>query len=81
MPAPEGVAVGDEVSAGPDAQIDSGNVRAVKGYPRRTLINNIESRPGDGGTFLQSRGTFAKVIERHNNGVLVMLPSKKTRMF
>jgi len=81
MPAPEGIAVGDEVSAGPDAQIDSGNVRAIKDIPEGTLINNIESRPGDGGTFCRAGGTFAKVIERRNNGVLVMLPSKKTRLF
>lgn len=81
LPAPEGIAVGDEVCAGPEAPIGSGNVRSLKDIPDGTLVNNIESRPGDGGTFCRAGGTAAKVIEHRHNGVMVMLPSKKTRLF
>ena len=37
--------------------------------------------PGDGGKFVKSSGTFAKVLARMGNKVLIKLPSKKDKLF
>jgi len=79
--APEGVRVGDSLYAGPDADVKKGNTVSLKNIPEGTLVYNIESKPGDGGKFVRSSGTFAKVVTRNNNKVTLQLPSKKQKLF
>lgn len=81
VPAPEGVKVGDAISSGAGAELSPGNSRALQNIPEGTLVYNIESRPGDGGRFCRSSGTFARVLARIRKKVLVQLPSKKQRLF
>ncbi|MBI2545585.1 50S ribosomal protein L2 [Candidatus Woesearchaeota archaeon] len=81
MLAPEGIRVGDEVMTGQNAPINPGNTVPLKDVPEGTLVYNIESQPGDGGKFCRSAGTFSRVISHTVAGVLVELPSKKTKMF
>ena len=38
-------------------------------------------QPGDGGKFVRSSGSFAKVISRIGNKVIVRLPSRKEKEF
>jgi len=45
------------------------------------MIFNIESIPGDGGKFVRSSGTFAKVVSQMKDTVIVQLPSKKRKEF
>jgi len=78
--APEGLRVGDTVSAN-GGEVSIGNTLTLKDIPEGTLVNNLESHPGDGGKFCRSSGTFAKVLSKHDKGVMVMLPSKKKKMF
>jgi large subunit ribosomal protein L2 len=79
--APEGVRVGDAVSAGPESEISVGNTIALKEIPEGTLVFNIESQPGDGGKFCRASGAFARVIGKIGNRVIVQLPSKKKKEF
>jgi large subunit ribosomal protein L2 len=81
MIAPEGVRVGDAVTAGPNSRPNVGNTLALKEIPEGTLIYNIESQPGDGGKFCRASGTFARVVGQTGDKVLVQLPSKKQRAF
>jgi len=81
MPAPEGIRVNEAVEAGPNAQPKVGNVLPLSQIPEGTFIYNIESNPGDGGRFCRASGTFARVLTKMRDKVLVQLPSKKEKLF
>jgi len=77
----EGQKIGDIVISGGTAEIMPGNTLALNDIPEGTLINNIEARPGDGGKFVRASGTFAKIVGKMKNQVIVLLPSKKEKTF
>ncbi|HIG92960.1 MAG: 50S ribosomal protein L2, large subunit ribosomal protein L2 [archaeon GW2011_AR9] len=79
--APEGVRVGDIITAGPDAIIKEGNILPLRSIPEGTLIHNIELRPGDGGKMVRASGTFAKVVAKTDKEVRVKLPSRQEKSF
>ncbi len=79
--APEGLRVGDKVAIGADAPVQPGNTLPLRNLPEGTLIFNIENSPGDGGKFVRSSGTFARVVAKLNDAVIVILPSKKEKVF
>jgi large subunit ribosomal protein L2 len=81
MLACEGMKVGDTITSGLTAPIQPGSTLALSAIPEGTLIYNIESMPGDGGKFVRASGTFARIITKTPNGVLVRLPSKKQKVF
>ncbi len=77
----EGVKVGQIISAAEKGEIRIGNTLPLKNIPEGTEIYNIESQPGDGGKFVRAAGTFAKVVSKIKDRVVVLLPSKKTKEF
>jgi len=79
--APEGIRVGDQVAAGTNADISDGNTLHLKDIPEGTAVYNIEAQPGDGGKFVRSSGTFAKIVAKSENSVKLILPSKATKNF
>ncbi|HLC64956.1 MAG TPA: 50S ribosomal protein L2 [Candidatus Nanoarchaeia archaeon] len=79
--APEGVHVGKDVVSGPKAPIEIGNSLPLKDIPEGTDIYNIESMPGDGGKFVRSAGSSARITSKFPDKITVMLPSKKERSF
>lgn len=79
--APEGMRVGDKIQIGPNAEIHAGNILPLENIPEGTGIYNIESTPGDGGKFVRSSGNVARITGKNEKGILIMLPSKKERMF
>jgi large subunit ribosomal protein L2 len=79
--APEGMRVGQKIQSGPQAAIEAGNTSQLTDIPEGTMIYNIEAIPGDGGKFVRASGTFAKVIGRFKDNVIVQLPSKKRKSF
>ena len=81
MIAPEGIKVGDLISAGYEAVVKIGNILPLKNIPEGTLIYNIESQPGDGGKFVRSSGSSARVVSKMKGKVFVELPSKKQKEF
>lgn len=80
MLAPEGIRVGQQVSTGSE-NVEIGNTLSLSSVPVGTLVNNIESQPGDGGRFCRSGGSFAKVVEVSEKKVVIELPSKKKKTF
>src|SRR5207249_10216291 len=54
--APEGLAVGDTVLSGPDAEIRPGNAMPLRGIPIGTMIHNIELAPNRGGQLARAAG-------------------------
>ncbi|MBI3052247.1 50S ribosomal protein L2 [Candidatus Woesearchaeota archaeon] len=79
--APHGLKTGDVVEHGESVAAREGNILALKNIPEGTMVFNLESQPGDGGKFVRSSGTFAKVTSKRGGMVQVMLPSSKIRDF
>ncbi|MDP3063178.1 MAG: 50S ribosomal protein L2 [Chloroflexota bacterium] len=77
--APVGIKVGDQVKAGPDADIQAGNALPLKNMPTGTLVHNLELTPGSGGKIVRSAGAVAQVLSREEQFVLVRLPSGDMR--
>lgn len=81
LSATEKIRVNDVIQAGAKAPIEIGNIVPLKNVPEGTLISNIESTPGDGGSFCKSAGTVARVVVSTATSITVELPSKKKREF
>jgi len=78
--APLNLSVGDEVMAGPEADIKPGNTLPLQNIPLGTHIHNIELRLGKGGQIVRSAGTFAQLMAKEDRYALVKLPSGEVRM-
>lgn len=79
--APDGISVGQVITVGNGAEMSTGNVVPLRDLPEGTIIFNIEGKPGDGGKFVRTSGTFARVVGHQGEMVSVLLPSKKQRLF
>ena len=77
--APNGLAVGDVVRSGPDADIKPGNALALANIPVGTFIHNIELYPGKGAQLVRSAGNMAQLMGKEDNYALVRLPSGEMR--
>lgn len=80
MLAPLGVKVGDEVVAGPDAPIRTGNALPLARIPTGTQIHNIELYPGRGGQLVRSAGTSAQLMAKSDTYAQVRMPSGEVRL-
>jgi large subunit ribosomal protein L2 len=78
--APEGIALGDTRTFSP-TDLTPGTVSALRDIPEGTNIFSIELKPGDGGKFVRSSGTTAKIIAKTPTSVTILLPSKKQKDF
>ncbi len=77
--APKGLAVGDTVMSGENADIKVGNALPIMNIPVGTMIHNIELRPGKGGELARSAGASAQILGRENNYVMIRLSSGEQR--
>ena len=77
--APNGLEVGQQVVSGPEAAPEVGNALPLNKIPVGTVVHNIELRPGQGALMARSAGTFAQIVSRDGNYVIVKLPSGETR--
>jgi len=80
MAAPENIRVGDEITCGKEADLKPGNTLILKNIPEGTSIYNIEGMPGDGGKYVRTAGTFAKIITKIGQNITILLPSKKQKV-
>jgi len=77
VPAPEGLSAQRDVSFGPGANVEIGNIKPINSIPEGTMICNIELRPGDGGKIARASGAYATVVAHTPMGTEVKLPSGK----
>lgn len=77
--APVGLAVGDEVMSGPEAEIRPGNALPIRFIPLGTMIHNIELYPGRGGQLVRSAGNTAQLMAKEGSMAQVRLPSGEVR--
>ncbi len=77
----EGLSVGEEIKFGAKTGFKVGDITELGNIPVGAQVYNLESVPGDGGKFVRSSGTFAKIMSRTEEGVNVKLPSKAIKLF
>lgn len=79
--APEGVKVGEELDFSDKAEIKYGNFLKLKDIPEGVSIFNIENVPNDGGKFIRSSGSSARIVSKTAKAIVVQFPSKKQKKF
>jgi len=77
--APVGLAVGDTVMSGANADIKVGNTLPLANIPVGTTIHNLELDAGRGGKIARSAGIFAQLMAKEAKGAIVRMPSGEMR--
>lgn len=77
--APNGLKVGDKITAGPSADIKPGNALPLINIPTGTFIHNVELYPGKGAQLARSAGNMAQLMAKEGKYALVRLPSGELR--
>jgi len=77
--APLGLQVGDEINAGPTAEVRPGNALPLMNIPLGTLLHNIEMQPGRGGQMVRSAGGYAQLMAKEGKYAQLRLPSGEAR--
>jgi large subunit ribosomal protein L2 len=80
IPACKGMIEGQKINFG-GKEIKNGNILQMKDIPIKAQVYDIESRPGDGGVFIKTGGSYAIVTRVTENKVSVLMPSKKEKEF
>ncbi len=78
--APVGLAVGDVVLSGQDAEIRPGNALPLRNIPIGTMVHNLELFPNRGGQMVRAAGTAAQVMAKEGDAAHVRLPSGEVRL-
>ncbi len=74
-----GMRAGDQVVAGPDADIVTGNHLPLVNIPLGTTIHNIELTRGRGGQLVRSAGGSAQLVAKEGSYAQIRLPSGEVR--
>lgn len=74
-----GMAQGDVVESGPDADIRRGNALPLERVPLGTVVHNVEMKPGKGGQMARSAGAGVQVVAKEGDYVTLRLPSTEVR--
>jgi large subunit ribosomal protein L2 len=78
--APAGLAVGDTVESGENADVRPGNALPLSHTPVGSMIHNIELIPGKGGQMVRAAGASAQLMAREGGYATLRLPSGEMRM-
>ena len=79
--APNGLAVGTNIVAGPDSDIQVGNALPLKNIPLGTVVHNLEMTPGKGGQVARGAGAAATLVAKEGAYAQVKMPSGEVRLF
>ena len=77
--APNGLQVGSQVMAGPDAPIQVGNCLPLSRIPLGSTVHNVELSPGHGGQLARSAGAQVQFPARDQGRAVLRLPSGESR--
>jgi large subunit ribosomal protein L2 len=78
--APDGVAQGDMLLSGSEAEIRPGNALPLRNIPVGTVIHAIELKPGAGAKMARSAGTSVQLMAKEGHMATLRLPSGETRL-
>ena len=77
--APVGLAVGDKVESGENAEIKVGNCLPFTKIPVGSVVHNIEFHPGKGGQIARSAGNSAQFMALDGGYAILRMPSGEMR--
>src|SRR6185312_14455855 len=78
--APQRLAAGDQVIASEHADVKPGNAMPIGNMPVGTIVHNVEIKIGKGGQIARSAGTYAQIVGRDQEYVIVRLNSTEQRL-
>jgi len=78
--APQRLAAGDTIVAGEQVDIKPGNTMPVGNMPVGTIVHNVEIKIGKGGQIARSAGTYAQIVGRDQEYVILRLNSAEQRL-
>ncbi|MDH7500991.1 MAG: 50S ribosomal protein L2, partial [candidate division NC10 bacterium] len=77
--APLGLAIGDELMSGPEAEIKTGNALPLRNIPVGMMLHNLELKKGKGGQLVRGAGGAAQFLAKEGDFGLVKLSSGEVR--
>lgn len=77
--APVGIAVGDVLYSGPQADIRPGNALPLENIPVGTVIHSVELKPGRGAQMIRSAGSWGQLMAKEGQYAQIRLPSGAVR--
>jgi large subunit ribosomal protein L2 len=77
--APQGLAAGDTVMSGDDAEMKPGNAMQISRIRVGTMLHNVELKPGKGGQMARSAGMGVQLMGKEGDRAVVKLPSGEFR--
>jgi large subunit ribosomal protein L2 len=78
--APQRLAAGDSIVAGEQVDIKPGNAMPLANMPVGTIVHNVELKIGKGGQIARSAGTYAQIVGRDGEYVILRLNSSEQRL-
>lgn len=78
--APQRLAAGDTVISSKQTDVKPGNAMEIGSVPVGTIVHNVETKPGAGGSLARAAGTYAMVAGRDGGFVIIRLKSGETRL-
>src|SRR3569833_2626539 len=78
--APQRLAAGDSIIAGESVDINPGTAMPIGNMPVGTIVHNVEIKIGKGGQLARSAGTYAQIVGRDQDYVIVRLNSGEQRL-
>jgi large subunit ribosomal protein L2 len=78
--APLDLRVGDEVMAGPEAEIRPGNSLPIANIPVGTQVHNVELYVGKGGQLVRAAGGAAQLLAKEGDYAQLRMPSGEVRL-
>lgn len=78
--APQRLAPGDVVVSGEYVDVKPGNAMPAANIPVGTIVHNVELKIGKGGQIARSAGTYAQIVGRDGEYVILRLNSGEQRL-
>jgi large subunit ribosomal protein L2 len=78
--APQRLAAGDSVVSGENVDVKPGNAMPAGSMPIGTIVHNVEIKIGKGGQIARSAGTYAQIVGRDQDYVILRLNSGEQRL-
>jgi large subunit ribosomal protein L2 len=78
--APQRLSVGDSIVAGEHVDVKPGNAMPLGNIPVGTIVHNVELKIGKGGQIARSAGTYAQIVGRDQDYVILRLNSGEQRL-
>ena len=77
---PQRVAEGDSIVAGEHVDVKPGNAMPAGNIPIGSIVHNVEIKIGKGGQIARSAGTYAQIVGRDGDYVILRLNSGEQRL-